>query len=233
MLLIDVEVGKVYLCQMKRHLKHILLVGILILLTCGNGRAQGQVSSIPELVQSSFHAYREAILEENGLLASEYVSSYTLSYYDRMLFLALSADSLQIDSLSLVDKMTILIFRGTLSPESLKAAGSGDGFIFAINHGLVSKEDIRQNELGTIFYDSTFARAPMVIKGQLSPLQLYFHLEQGTWKLDLTSLFPLTEPVIQRLVNESGMEENEFMQLLVTFTLAGEEQQNALWHPVP
>ena len=97
---------------------------------------------------------------------------------------------------------------------------------------MVSKDDVRKNELGKVFFDDAFARAPMVVNGQVTPMPMHFHLEEGIWKLDLTSLFPITEPVIQQMIEESEMEENEFMQFLVTITLRGADEENPIWHPV-
>ena len=42
-----------------------------------------------------------------------------------------------------------------------------------------------------------------------------FHKENGTWKLDITSLFPLEIMVFDKLIEDSGKSENEFLLPLV------------------
>lgn len=215
---------------MNMRVLYILILGIL--LPACPGSLFGQEQTVPELVKASFEGYRQAVLEDNGALASTYVSRITIAYYDSAISLARTADSLRVDSLPLIEKMTVLLIRGEMSTEMITGSKSGDGFIFAINEGMVSKDDVRKNELGKVFFDDAFARAPMVVNGQVTPMPMHFHLEEGIWKLDLTSLFPITEPVIQQMIEESEMEENEFMQFLVTITLRGADEENPIWHPV-
>lgn len=218
---------------MKMRVLSVLMLGWIVAGSPAFVLAQEEESDIPILVKASFEAYREAILEDDGARAAKFVSHHTIDYYDEIVVQALTADSMALDTMSLIDKMTILIIRGKMSAELLKTAGPGDGFIFSINEGLVGKEEARRNDLGKVFYDSTFARAPMIVDGQQTPLPMHFHLEEGVWKLDLTSLFPISEPVFTKMIEESGMPENEFLQLVVTITLEGEEEANPIWHPIP
>ena len=102
---------------MNMRVLYILILGIL--LPACPGSLFGQEQTVPELVKASYEGYRQAVLEDNGALASTYVSRITIAYYDSAISLARTADSLRVDSLPLIEKMTVLLIRGKMSTEMI------------------------------------------------------------------------------------------------------------------
>ncbi len=180
-------------------------------------------------IRACFNAYKNSILTDQGEAATRYVSERTIQFYDSMAFLARTADSLQLDSLSIIEKLTVLTLRAR-TPNELLFSYEGRGvFIFAINSGMVGKDDIRNNDIGKIYLDSTFARAMMEVNGVESPLAMHFHLEEGEWKLDLTSLFHITNNALEEVIQDSEMTENQFLEFVISYGLKGKEPFHEIW----
>lgn len=190
-------------------------------------RSEAEV--IESKIRASFEAYRNFILTDQGEEATRYIAERTIQFYDSMAVLARTADSLQVDSLSLIDKLTVLTLRARTPNDLLFSYEGKEVFIFAIDEGMVGKDDVRNNELGKIFLGENFARAAMVVSGQETPLEMYFRLEDGIWKLDLTSLFPMSNRALGQVIEEGQMTENQFMEFAITYSLRGEAPQHPIW----
>lgn len=190
-------------------------------------RSQSEIEEAK--IQACFEAYKNSILNDQGEVATKYVSERTIQFYDSMAFLARTADSLHIDSLSIIDKLTVLALRARTPNELLFSYEGREVFVFAINSGMVGKDDVRNNDIGKIYLDSTFARAMMMVNGTEAPLAMHFHLEEGEWKMDLTSLFPITNTALEEVIEDSEMTENEFLEFVIAYGLKGQQPFHELW----
>lgn len=180
-------------------------------------------------INACFEAYRHSILTDQGEAATRYISTRTIQFYDSMAHVARTADSLLVDSLPLIDKLTVLTLRARTPNELLLSYEGQEVFVFAINSGMVGKDDVRNHDLGKIYLDETFARAMMVINGEEAPIAMHFHLEEGEWKMDLTSLFPITNTALEGIIEDSGMTENEFLEFVIVYGLKGTDPYHGLW----
>lgn len=180
-------------------------------------------------IWACFEAYKNSILNDRGEAATKYVSSRTIQFYDSMATLARTADSLQVDSLSIIDKLTVLMLRARTPNELLFSYEGREVVVFAINSGMVGKDDVRNNELGKIYLDGTFARASMMVNGVESPISMHFHVEEGAWKMDLTSLFPITNTALEEVIEDSEMTENEFLEFVIAYGLQGKDPFHEIW----
>lgn len=229
---------------MKRNIHFIAIVSLFAIMFPNSSSAQ-EIESIvvnptPSLnrsqtdieeakIRACFEAYKNSILIDLGETAARYVSTRTIQFYDSMAILARTADSLQVDSLSIIDKLTVLTLRAR-TPNELLFSYEGRGvFVFAINSGMVGKDDVRNNDIGKIYLDSTFARAMMMVNGVESPLAMHFHLEEGEWKMDLTSLFPITNTALEEVIEDGEMTENEFLEFVIAYALKGKEPFHEIW----
>lgn len=180
-------------------------------------------------IHACFDAYKNSILNDQGEAATKYVSARTIQFYDSMAHFARTADSLLVDSLSIIDKITILTLRAHTPNNLLFSYEGREVFVFAINAGMVGKDDIRNNDIGKIYLDSTFARAMMMVNGVESPLAMHFHLEEGEWRMDLTSLFPITNTALEEVIEDGEMTENEFLEFVISYGLKGKEPFHEIW----
>ena len=168
-----------------------------------------------KLVRECFEKYRTDLLNDDGVAAAEDVDSRTIKYYSELIELTKTADSTKIETLSVMDKMMVLMLRLKVSKEDILSLSGKDLFIYAVNKGMVGKGSVANNTIGEIKINKDFASAQFIAKGAPTEMYFEFHKENGTWKLDITSLFPLAIMVFDKLIEYSGKSENEFLLPLV------------------
>jgi hypothetical protein len=181
-------------------------------------------------VNACFQEYKSAILEDRGKNAAEVVSKATIEYYMGMLDIALNADSATVDQLGITDKVTVFTIRHKI-PKSDVVDLDGKGFfIYAINTGIVGKSTVINTDIGEVKVDGNFATGQLVASGQESPMFFQFQKEDG-WKLDITSLFPASNTVLNQMVANSGMNQNDFLFQIMQ-SLTGRYPDSSIWQPM-
>lgn len=198
----------------------------LLLLTTA-GRAQNDTTAVREC----FNRYKSAILNDRGEEAAGYVDSRTLQYYSTMLELVKHADSTTLSTYSFFNKLMVLIVRHRTTKEELEPMDGKALLIYAINSGMVGKNSVARNEIGTVTVDDSFATGQLVNDGKPTPLNFHFYREEGQWKLDLTALFPTAETAMKAMVVESGEPEDEFLLTLLEMT-TGQKPDASVWQPL-
>jgi hypothetical protein len=183
------------------------------------------------LIRAVFEKYRSDLLNDRGTEAANEVDSRTINYYSNLLELTVNADSSKIETLSIMDKMSVLMMRLKIPKEELLSLSGKDLFIYSVDHGMVGKSGIAKNSIGQITVSDNFASAPLGMKGAPSEVRFEFHKENGSWKIDLTSIFPLADMVFNKLINDSGKSENEFLIPLVE-AATGKRMTPGIWMPL-
>lgn len=169
-------------------------------------------------VKKTFDAHKSAILNGKGEEAVKQVDAKTITYYNDILQKVKTADSLQIDKASLMDKLMILMIRHRISKQEIMATNGRQLLVTAIKMGMVGKSSVINNEVGAVKVNGNFASANLLVRGQKTPLAFEFHKEHGAWKLDLTALFPAGEAAFRQMVKQSGKPENEYLLSLIQLT---------------
>jgi hypothetical protein len=67
--------------------------------------------------------------------------------------------------------------------------------------------------------------------GQIAPFGFTFRKENNQWKLDLTSIFPVSQIAFQQAIEESGMSEDEFVFYLVE-AVSESKVEESVWNPI-
>lgn len=183
------------------------------------------------LIRAVFEKYRSDLLNDRGAEAVNEVDSRTINYYSNLLELTVNADSSKIETLSIMDKMSVLMMRLKIPKEELLSFSGRDLFVYSVDHGMVGKSGIAKNSIGQITVSDNFASAPLGMKGAPSEVRFEFHKENGSWKIDLTSIFPLADMVFNKLINDSGKSENEFLIPLVE-AATGKRMTPEIWMPL-
>lgn len=181
-------------------------------------------------VKNTFNAYKSAILNDKGGEAVEQVDTKTIAYYGSILEMVKTADSLQVDKSSLMDKLMILIIRHRISKEEIMTTNGKQLLVTAIKMGMVGKSSVINNEVGAVKINDNFASGELLVRGQKTPLAFEFHKESGAWKLDLTAIFPAGEAAFRQMVKQSGEPENEYLLSLIELT-TGKEPGAEVWVP--
>lgn len=210
---------------MKNIQRVISLTCALLFITVA-GYAQNDTAAI----RDCFARYKTAILNDRGEEAVQYVDSRTIRYYTQMLALTRTADSTTIAGLSFLDKLMVLSVRHRTTKAELQPMDGEDLLVYAINHGMVGKGGVIQNDIGAITIDDSFATGQLVRKGQPIPLQFHFYKEQEQWKLSLTALFPMAEAAMQKMVADSGESEHDYLLTLLE-TTTGKKPSPSIWNP--
>lgn len=202
-----------------------LIIALLFLTVAGY--AQNDTIGI----RDCFTGYKTAILNDQGEEAVRYVDSRTIRYYTQMLSLTRTADSATIAGLSFLDKLMVLSVRHRTTKTELEPMDGEDLLVYAINHGMVGKNGVVQNDIGTVTIDESFATGQLVHKGQPTPLKFHFYKEQEQWKLNLTALFPMAETAMQKMLSESGKPEHEYLLALLEMS-TGKKPAPSIWQPI-
>lgn len=201
---------------------------ILLLFCAAPSFAQPGVN---ESVARAFNDYKNAILNDKAEEALKAVDSRTKKYYTDLLHDVKLADSLRIDSLPLIDKITILRIRSAASKPEIESMQGTDAFLFAIKNGMVGKSSVANNELGEIIMEEIFAKGQLVAAGQKTDYYFHFYKEEGQWKMDITSLFSIANMAFEQMVKESGEEENKYLVSLLEM-LSDKSISADIWKPV-
>lgn len=203
-----------------------IAISIVLLQTTGVN-AQGKKSG----VKKCFTDYKQAILEGRGSDALNCVDSTTVLYYSHILELTRSGDSTKVTALPIIDKMTVMSLRHRATVEEILSFDGKKLFVYAIEKGMVGKSSVMNLELGDIAMEENSAQGQAVVNGQAVPLYFRFKKENSIWKMDLTSIFPATAEAFKKVIEQSGMSENEFLLTLLE-NLTGKTPSPGIWKPV-
>ena len=209
--------------------KRIKTFGIVFFLIIGQV-ACGQKSE-EKLVVKTFENYKNAILNDKGEDAVRFVDSRTIKYYSEMLELVKTADSTKIETLSILDKLMVFTIRHRTSKEDILKFNGKSLLIYAIESGMVGKNSVANNSIGEVAINKDFAKGQLISNGQKTPIYFHFYKENKQWKVDLTSIFPISMVAFEQMANESGMGENEYLFLLLEM-ISGEKPESKIFRPI-
>lgn len=200
------------------------LLPAIALLTTGTIAQSGKKGVI-----ACFERYQQAILTDRGADAADEVDSRTIAYYDKVLTLVHTADSTATDDLPLMDKLFVLLMRAEASAEELARMKDGRGvFIYAVQNGMVSKGSVAGASVKDVTLKGDFATSILVVNGNEAPFGFDFYLENGAWRIDLTSIFMIASLGFQQAIDNSGMGTNEFLVMTIK-TAIGKDPGNSIW----
>jgi hypothetical protein len=181
-------------------------------------------------VKASFDNYKSAILNDQGEQAVRQVDDRTIKYYDNILEKVKTADSATVESLSLLDKIMVFSIRHRASEAEILSFDGPKLLVYAIQKGMVGKNSVVNNTIGEVSISGTFAKGQLVVNGKKAPFYFHFYKEQGLWKVDLTSIFPVASVAFKNVVDNSGQSENDFLFSLLEI-LTGKKPGPEIWLP--
>ena len=184
-----------------------------------------------DLVRTAFDSYKTSILNDKGEKAVDFVDSRTIRYYGDMLDLAINADSMKIEKLSVLDKIMVFSIRHRTTKEDILSFDGKKLLVYSIKSGMVGKNSVMNNSIGEVAIDGDFATGQLVVNKQTSPISFHFYKEGGQWKLDLTSLLPASAPALKQMVEDSGQNEDEFIFTILEM-ITGRKPGPEIWQPV-
>lgn len=157
-----------------------------------------------KLVRKSFENYKSAILNDQGESAVTCVDSRTIKYYNDISELVKTADSTKIETLSILDKLMVLMIRLKATKEEMLNFDGKSLLMYAIKGGMVGKNGVMDKEIGDVEIETNFAKGQLISNGKKTPIYFHFYKENEQWRIDLTSIFPMTSVGFKKLVEDSG-----------------------------
>ena len=183
------------------------------------------------LVKDCFNKYKEAVLNDKGAAAYSVLDKKTIVYYNELLEKVKTYDSLKLEKESIINKVTILTMRHRATKEEIMKMTGETLFIYAIDKGMIGKNSVSNSSVGKVTITGDFAKGGMQVNGRDLPASYDFYKEDGTWKFNLTSLFALGNMGFKRLVEQSGMSENEAIFSMLE-TVSGTKPSQSIWNPL-
>jgi hypothetical protein len=207
----------------------IKILGVLFTLLTGQ-LTYGQKSE-EKLVKKSFDNYKSAILNDKGEEAVNYVDSKTIKYYSDILELVKTADSAKVETLSILDKLMVFTIRHKTSKNDILSFDGKSLLVYAIKSGMDGKNSVANNSIGEVIIESDFAKGQIIVNGQKAPFYFHFYKEEGQWKIDLTSLFPVSAMAFKKMADESGENQNDYLFSLLEM-ITGKKPGTEIWQPI-
>lgn len=187
-------------------------------------------SSEADQVKACFRGYKSAILEKKGAVAAKFANQNTIDYYEKMRRVSLDADSAKTEDLELLDKILVLVVRHKLLRVDIEPLDGVGFFRYAIDMGMVGEESVKNLEIGVVEVKGNTAIGGITVGGGPTPLAFQF-TKEGSWKIDITSIFDVTSTALAQVIQSSGATENEFIFQLL-YQLNGESPGDSIWHPM-
>lgn len=204
-------------------------IGITFLITLGN-IAYGQKSE-EKLVKKSFDKYKSAILNDKGEEAVKFVDSRTIKYYSDILELVKNADSAKVETISILDKLIVFSIRHRTAKEDVLNFDGESLLVYAINSGMVGKNSVANNSIGEVKIEGNYAKGQFISNGQKAPFYFDFYKEDKQWKIDLTSLFPISTKAFKKMADDSGQNQNDYLFSLLEM-ITGNKPDIEIWKPI-
>jgi len=240
----DIFVWVTYILKSKyiktKSMRIIIVLICLSLISCGVQKqasvkdlsAKTEINSSPEKkIQDCFEGYKSAILNDKGGEAVEFVDSRTIKYYSDILEKTKNADSTEIENLNAMDKLLVFSVRHRTSKEDILSFDGKQLLVYAIKEGMIGKDGVASTKIGDLSIDEQFAKGQLIANGTPAPAYFHFYEEEGAWKIDLTSLFPVANEAFQQMLDESGEDENEFFFMLLEM-ITGKKPNEEIWQPI-
>jgi hypothetical protein len=184
---------------------------------------------VEKQIRKTFDGYKTAILQEQGVVALNFIDSTTIAYYGQVLEHILTTDSAGISQLPMIDRYTVLMIRHTMTAKQLKTMDGKSFFVQCIINGMVGKNSVAKNEIGKISINGNEAKGQLVIDKEELPYYFEFVKETTKWKINLTSLFPLAEQAFSAMLENSGKSDPDFMQDIIQL-VSGQPVNPVIWH---
>ncbi|MDR3226987.1 MAG: hypothetical protein LBT56_04880 [Prevotellaceae bacterium] len=189
-------------------MRKILIISIVVLFFAGC--ENNDVESIKEC----FEIYKNSLLNISGNEAIKVVDENTIKYYSTMLEYAQTIKYNELQKLSLMNKILVLTLRHILTLDELNKMNGEKLFIWAIDYGMISMQDTENLLLKDIVIDKNDrnqAKGLLVASKYNIGYKIKFVKEQGSWKIDLTSMFNFAEKLFQTTRKQLDMTEEQFI----------------------
>lgn len=165
-------------------------------------------------IEDVYRVYREALLAANGEQAWQVLDSRSRVYYEDILSDALTLKRDDLEELDLIAKFIVLRVRMEFRKDQLEQMDGEGVFATAVQKSWISVSTVQSVErLDKVIVDKNLALG-FVAESKDVPV-FYFVKEENGWKLALLESLELGKLAIQRMIKQSGMNEDDFIRAML------------------
>ena len=207
--------------------KHLLL----FLVTCFIFVSACETDTEVKMIQESFENYRSAILNRKGELAYTLVDINTKKYYEKTINMILHLSEIETKKLSLLNKVNVLMARHRIEPDVLTKMSGKSFFVYAVDNGWIGEESVSNLQIEVVEINDNFAKTHIVTEEGEAPFGFSFRREDGKWRIDLTSMFSISNVAFSKQAENMGVSENEFIFMILE-SISGKKVESKIWNPI-
>ena len=181
-----------------------------------------------ETIPEAFEAYRAALLAEDGPAVVRLVDSGTLAYYGQSVEWALDADSADVATLRLVDRLMVFSLRHRVPTDTVRAFDGASSLSYAVRKGWIGAGSVQRLRIVRTEATGPIGFATFDARGQI---RMGFTQEDGQWKVDLTSMLPLANLAFHQVAVDAGQRDDELLFSLLG-SLTPRQPDHRIWQPL-
>ncbi len=187
-------------------------------------------------VAASFAAYKQALIAGDGAAASRLTSADTHAYLKQTLDRALTMEARELQSLPLLDQISVLMLRHNMKPQALRAMTESDPVAYAVNHQAFDMKEVEKLEAAEFSVTGSQAQAPLSnLKGSPIPVNVHFKEEAGSWRFDLLSSIAPFRAVFESQAglfkNLNSADGSNAVVPLIIHIITGRAPDPNIWNP--
>lgn len=179
-------------------------------------------------IAQTFNDYKEVIRINDGVNALKYYDSNTHRYFEFILDKIKHADSVEVENLRLIDKFTVLLMRHIAPHERLLQFNTDSMIAYTVESGFAGGKNVELYTLGTPVITGETAIAPILQDSLTTGNNFYFHLENESWKIDISPSTTGSEKVIADQIAPTGKTEHAYI-IDILQVITGNPASPTIW----
>ena len=188
------------------------------------------VSANSDAVSAAFEKYKSAILASDSETAYQMIDANTKNYYKEIFKIILYADESQSKTMPPLAKLALIQGRHLIPEDKLTVMNEESYFKYAVEHGWIGKNSVSDMQIADISIDKDTATSKITKGNKTAPFGFVFRKEDSIWKIDLTSILPTSDKAIKHVIQNSGINENDYIFSIIE-KHSGKKVPTSVWTP--
>lgn len=175
-----------------------LLASVVLLLFVAVAPACDKHAAEKDAIRVVWNDYSTAYNNSDGKTLADSVTKSTMDHYTRLLNQALTASQKDVFALTPIEQRDVVRIRNRATKGQIKGYTGKGYLIYSTNQGWFAESSLSDLKVTSISVNGDSAAATLTYEGDVVARKLQFVKEDGAWKFDHTSLFPIINDSMQR-----------------------------------
>lgn len=189
-----------------------LFASVVLILLAAVAPACDKHAAEKDTIRMVWNDYSTAYNNSDGKTLADSVTKSTIDHYTRLLSKALTASQKDVFALTPVEQRDIIRIRNRASKSQIKGYTGKGYLIYSTNQGWFAESNLSELKVTTISINGDSASAALTYEGEVVARKLQFVKEDGAWKFDHTSLFPIINDSMQRRAGMLRVSMRDYVQ---------------------